>query len=57
MSNYDKSHEWVYNEYHKPDATPELKEYRLKTLRDRAKNGSKVAAEYVDKIERASCAT
>ena len=57
MNNYDKSHEWVYNEYHKPDATPELKECRLKTLRDRAKNGSKVAAEYVDKIERALCAT
>jgi len=52
MSNYDKSHEWVYNEYHKTDATPELKAYRLKTLRDRANNGSKVAQEYVRLIER-----
>ena len=57
MSNYAQSHEWVYNEYHKPDATPALKAYRLKTLRDRAKNGSKVAQQYVDKIERAKCAT
>ncbi len=55
MSNYAKSHEWVFNEYHKPDATPELKAYRLKTLKDRANNGSKTAQEYVNKIERASC--
>ena len=51
MSNYDKSHEWVYNEYHKPDATPALKDCHLKTLRDRANNGSKKAAEFVRKIE------
>ena len=57
MSTYDKSHEWVYNEYHKPDATPELKKCHLKTLRDRANNGSKVAQQYVNKIERAKCAT
>ena len=57
MSNYAQSHEWVYNEYHKPDATPALKEYHLKTLRDRANNGSKKAAEYVRLIERAKCAT
>ena len=51
MSNYAKSHEWVFNEYHKLDATPELKAYRLKTLKDRANNGSKTAQEYVNKIQ------
>ena len=56
MSNYEKSHEWVYNEYHKT-SNPVTKRSYLDILKRRANNGSKVAKKYVDKIERAKCAT
>ena len=56
MSNYAQSHEWVYNEYHKTDNTITKRSY-LDILKRRANNGSKVAQQYVDKIERAKCAT
>ncbi len=56
MSNYDKSHEWVYNEYHKTENVITKRSY-LDILKRRASTGSKVAQQYVDKIERAKCAT
>ena len=51
MSNYAQSHEWVYNEYHKTENVVTKRSY-LDILKRRANNGSKKAAEYVDKIER-----
>ena len=51
MSDYSKSHEWVYNEYHKTENVITKHSY-LNILIRRANNGSKKAAEYVDKIER-----
>ena len=56
MSTYEKSHEWVYNEYHKT-SNPVTKRSYLDILKRRANNGSKDAKKYVDKIERAKCAT
>lgn len=56
MSNYDKSHEWVYNEYHNTDNVITKRSY-LDILKRRASTGSKEAKKYVDKIERALCAT
>lgn len=50
MSNYEKSHEWVYNEYHKT-SNPVTKRSYLDILKTRANNGSKKAAEFVRKIE------
>ncbi|MGP5531207.1 hypothetical protein ACTXMK_05305 [Psychrobacter celer] len=45
-----KSHEWVYNEYHKTN-NPVTKRSYLDVLKRRANNGSKKAAEFVRKIE------
>jgi hypothetical protein len=50
MSNYDKSHEWVYNEYHKTENVITKRSY-LDILKRRASTGSKKAAEYVSLIE------
>lgn len=50
MSNYAKSHEWVFNRYHKTD-NPVTKRSYLDILKTRANNGSKKAAEFVRKIE------
>lgn len=47
----------LYDAYHERDITPALKAYRLKLLTDRANVGNSEAQKYVDKIERASCAT
>lgn len=50
MSNYAKSHEWVFNEYHKTD-NPVTKQSYLDILKTRANNGSTDAAKLVRKIE------
>ena len=50
MSDYSKSHEWVYNEYHKTENVVTKRSY-LDILIRRANNGSKKAAEFVRKIE------
>ena len=50
MSDYSKSHEWVYNEYHNTDNVVTKRSY-LDILIRRANNGSKKAAEFVRKIE------
>ena len=51
MSNYAQSHEYIYNQYHKTDNVVTKRSY-LDILKRRANNGSKVAQQYVDKIER-----
>ena len=50
MSNYAKSHEWVFNEYHKTD-NPVTKRSYLDILKTRANNGSADAAKLVAKIQ------
>ena len=50
MSDYSKSHEWIYNEYHKTENVVTKRSY-LDILIRRANNGSKKAAEYVNKIQ------
>ena len=51
MSTYAKSHEYIYNQYHKTDNVVTKRSY-LDILKRRANNGSKDAKKYVDKIER-----
>ena len=50
MSTYEKSHEYIYNQYHKTDNVVTKRSY-LDILIRRANNGSKKAAEFVRKIE------
>ena len=50
MSTYEKSHEYIYNEYHKTENVVTKRSY-LDILKRRANNGSKKAAEFVRKIE------
>lgn len=50
MSDYSKSHEWVYNEYHKTDNVVTKRSY-LDILIRRANNGSPDAAKLVAKIQ------
>ena len=50
MSNYAKSHEWIFNEYHKTD-NPVTKRSYLDILKTRANNGSTDAAKLVAKIQ------
>ena len=50
MSDYSKSHEWVFNEYHKTENVVTKRSY-LDILIRRANNGSKTAQEYVNKIQ------
>ena len=47
---YAKSHEWIFNEYHKTENVITKHSY-LNILKRRANNGSKKAAEFVRKIE------
>lgn len=50
MSTYEKSHEYIYNQYHETDNVVTKRSY-LDILKRRANNGSKKAAEFVRKIE------
>ena len=50
MSTYEKSHEYIYNQYHETDNVVTKRSY-LDILKRRANNGSKEAAELVRKIE------
>ena len=50
MITYEKSHEYIYNQYHKTDNVVTKRSY-LDILIRRANNGSKKAAELVRKIE------
>jgi len=47
---YAKSHEWIFNEYHKTENVITKHSY-LNILKRRANNGSKKVAEFVRKIE------
>ncbi|WP_413520608.1 hypothetical protein [Psychrobacter glacincola] len=50
MSQYQDSHEEIYNRYHETD-NPVTKRSYLDILKTRANNGSKDAASFVRKIE------
>lgn len=56
MSTYQTTHQEIYNRYHETDNVVTKRSY-LDILKRRASTGSKEAKKYVDKIERALCAT